>query len=44
MLINIFSTKKIKKTERKKKRKIDGYLTLIMMMIVEFYKVALERD
>lgn len=44
MLINIFSTKKIKKTERKKKIKIGGYLTLIMMMIVEFYKVALERD
>lgn len=42
MLINIFSTKKIKKTERKKK--IGGYLTLIMMMIVEFYKVSLERD
>lgn len=40
MLINIFSTKKIKKTEKK----IGGYLTLIMMMIVEFYKVALERD
>lgn len=43
MLINIFSTKKIKKTAKKKKE-IGGYLTLIMMMIVEFYKEALERD
>lgn len=44
MLINIFSIKKIKKIERKKKMKIGGYLILIMMMIVEFYKVVLERD
>lgn len=44
MLINIFSTKKIKETAKKKEKKIGGYLTLIMMMIVEFYKVALERD
>lgn len=44
MLINIFSTKKIKKTAKKNKKKIGGYLTLIMMMIVEFYKVSLERD
>lgn len=44
MLINIFSIKKIKKIERKKKIKIGGYLILIMMMIVEFYKVVLERD